>query len=43
MPWVYDVALSPAYATDHTLLAAVQGGGLYRSADGGATWALVND
>jgi len=43
VPWVYDVALSPAYATDHTLLAAVQGGGLYRSADGGATWALVND
>ncbi len=35
---VTALAFSPAYATDLTLFALVSGDGLYRSADGGATW-----
>ncbi|HID63329.1 MAG TPA: hypothetical protein EYP49_11415, partial [Anaerolineae bacterium] len=39
----FDLAVSPAYATDHTLFAhagfgETRGNGVYRSTDGGETW-----
>ncbi len=41
---VYDLVISPAFAADHTLFAYCFGGAggpfLYRSQDGGASWAL---
>jgi len=40
-PWggvVGAVAVSPAYATDHTLFAGTRGGGIFVSTDGGALW-----
>ncbi len=36
------VAISPAFATDHTLLVATQDGGLSISRDRGATWSFVD-
>ena len=38
---VAELAFSPAFAVDQTLFALVPGEGLYRSADGGANWALT--
>lgn len=35
------LALSPAYATDHTLFAATYGDGLLKSTDGGVSWTSV--
>ena len=37
------VAISPAYASDHTLYAGSARSGVFRSADGGKTWRPVND
>jgi photosystem II stability/assembly factor-like uncharacterized protein len=39
---VFALALSPGYATDHTLFAGTEGGGVFRSGDGGASWSAVN-
>ena len=36
--YVTAFALSPGYAADHTVLAAVEGNGLFKSTDGGALW-----
>ncbi len=36
------VAISPAFATDHTLLVATQDGGLSISRDRGNTWSVVD-
>jgi|GEM_PF-1545447 len=36
---VAALAISPAYATDHTVFAGIRGEGLYHSADGGISWA----
>ena len=36
------VAISPAFATDHTLLAATLDGGLSISRDRGDTWTVVD-
>jgi hypothetical protein len=38
---VGNVSLSPNFATDHTLYAAAGRSGVYRSTDGGASWAIV--
>lgn len=35
---VAALAISPAYATDHTVFAGIRGEGIYRSADGGSSW-----
>jgi photosystem II stability/assembly factor-like uncharacterized protein len=35
---IFDIALSPAFASDHTVLLGTTGGGLVQSADGGASW-----
>jgi len=40
-PWggvVGTVAVSPAYAVDHTVFAGTRGGGIFVSVDGGASW-----
>jgi len=40
-PWggaVVTVAVSPAYAVDHTVFAGTRGGGIFVSKDGGASW-----
>ncbi|NJD92276.1 MAG: choice-of-anchor D domain-containing protein, partial [Geobacter sp.] len=34
--------ISPAYATDHTVLFTVYGGNVYRSSDGGSSWSPSN-
>lgn len=39
--YVLSLAISPNYATDGTVFAGT-GGGVYKSTDGGARWALVN-
>jgi len=36
------LALSPAYADDHTLFAGVRGRGIYRTTNGGMIWNLVS-
>ena len=38
---IFDIALSPAFATDHTLLLGTAGRGLVRSTDGGASWVTL--
>lgn len=38
---VWQIAVSPDYASDHTLFAATENGGLHRSTDGGANWTRV--
>ncbi len=35
---IFDIALSPAFASDHTLLLGAESKGLVQSTDGGATW-----
>ena len=35
-------AVSPNYASDQTVFAGTYGGGVFKSADGGATWSAVN-
>jgi hypothetical protein len=37
-PYVMDLALSPAFNTDHTLFAVTWYNGVYRSTDAGETW-----
>lgn len=39
--WIIGVKVSPNFAVDATLLAEVETGDLYRSTDGGATWAKL--
>jgi len=39
---VRSIAVSPDYTTDGTIFAATQGGGIYRSSDGGSTWSAIN-
>jgi len=39
---VRSMAISPDYANDGTLFAATNGGGVYRTADGGTTWETKN-
>ena len=39
---VYALALSPGYATDHTIFAGTDGYGIFKSSDGGASWSAVN-
>jgi photosystem II stability/assembly factor-like uncharacterized protein len=39
---VTQVAVSPAYATDHTLFAGIEASGLFRSQDAGATWQRIS-
>ncbi|HZY42842.1 MAG TPA: hypothetical protein VFF59_12685, partial [Anaerolineae bacterium] len=36
------LAFSPAFDTDHTVFAAVQGGGIMKSLDSGSTWAATS-
>jgi hypothetical protein len=40
---VGDIALSPGYASDRTLFAATNGGGVFKSTDGGASWSAMNE
>jgi photosystem II stability/assembly factor-like uncharacterized protein len=35
---IFDIALSPAYASDHTLLLGTTGGGLVQSTNAGTSW-----
>jgi photosystem II stability/assembly factor-like uncharacterized protein len=37
-PYVVELAISPDYESDHTLIVSVKGKGLYKSEDGGATF-----
>jgi parallel beta-helix repeat protein len=37
-----DQAVSPGYAADHTLYVATRANGVYKSTDGGASWAGAN-
>ena len=37
-----SVAVSPAYAADHTVFLSTSGDGVYRSLDGGETWKPIN-
>jgi photosystem II stability/assembly factor-like uncharacterized protein len=37
-----NLAISPAYATDHTIFAGISGGGVFRSTDSGSTWRSVS-
>ena len=39
--FVGNLSLSPNFATDHTLYAAAGRSGVYRSTDGGSSWAIV--
>ena len=41
-PPISEIAVSPAFATDHTAFAAALGNGLYKSTDGGNTWTIVS-
>jgi parallel beta-helix repeat protein len=38
-----DLAVSPAYATDHTVVVTSWSGQVYRSTDGGAAWTSIAD
>lgn len=38
---IFDIALSPAFASDHTVLLGTKGKGLMRSTNGGASWQTV--
>ena len=39
--WITGLVASPNFALDNTLLAKTESGALYRSVDGGATWARL--
>jgi len=39
--WIVGIAISPNFAEDDTLLAHTESGALYRSTDGGASWARL--
>lgn len=41
-PYVNSLAISPGFATDQTLFAAVENQGFYKSSDGGQTWSRLN-
>jgi hypothetical protein len=40
---VQALALSLGYATDRTLFAGTDGGGVFKSTDGGASWSAMNE
>ena len=43
-PYVYtDIAISPGFVDDGTVFVATDGGGVYRSADRGESWARCSD
>ena len=37
-----SIAVSPDYANDHTAFAGTSGGGVFKTEDGGASWAAIN-